>query len=117
MTKSNTTFKDLNDYTDDWVFDEILTDNSDTEEDFVMYKSIKGKRCEDKCSENNDINILSEKESQYLSSLLQYQWFLSNTDSTIQYINELFEYNMTSADELREYYLQRPHLFEYTFNT
>jgi len=118
---------DVNDYTDDWVFDEILTDNDDSEEDFIIYKSIKGQRIRSsltKDSSNNytlsedDPNVslcLSDLESQYLDSLFQYQWFLSNTETTLEQINMSFQ--MVSAEELRAYYISRPNLFSYTFNT
>jgi len=131
MSKSktnNNTWNDVNDYQDDWVFDEILTDNEDPEEDFVIYKSIKGQRIHSsltKDSSNNytmneveedDIPVcLSDIESQFLDSLFQYHWFLSNTETTLERINESFR--LVSAQELRSYYLSRPNLFSYTFNT
>jgi len=130
MSKSKTiknTWNDINDYQDDWVFDEILTDNEDPEEDFVIYKSIKGQRIHSSLTKDSSNNYtmneveedtpicLSDIESQYLDSLFQYHWFLSNTETTLERINESFR--LVSAEELRSYYLSRPNLFSYTFNS
>jgi len=135
MTKSkvnkNKNAWDVNDYTDDWVFDEILTDNEDTEEDFVIYKSIKGQRICSSLTKDGSNNYtvtedtddpdkhpdicLSNIESHFLDSLFQYHWFLSNTETTLKRINESFQ--MVSAQELRSYYISRPNLHTYTLTT
>ena len=104
---------DVNDYKDDWVFDEILTDNETMEEDFVVYKSIKGQRM-DANDPDPDVCI-SNIESQFLHSLFQYMHDTSRHSDQLELINESFQ--MISAQELSTYYISRPNLHAYTLNT